>query len=208
MGAFSLIVVINLLNSYFMVKKMETEELKLGISGDQKFDQSEAEENDDVRIIPQFIEQDWMASLHISFATEKSANIALNSLAPDIEPRVGCYRRLSVDGCVFSGIFSAPDPKGLSISLRGFLDHLSLIEACFKRFLLDAMPIKSQYSHVCKFNLSKNCETFSRCDWDFFAGGKYLIESDNCVNMCELIHEYLKVYVDEIALVSKDKCDN
>ena len=171
----------------------------------QNLDQSEAEENDDVRIIPKLVDQDWMATLHITFANNDAAEIALNTLTPDIEPRVGCYRELTSNGCTFSGKFSAPDPKGLSISLRGFLDHVSLIEACFSRFSPKSMPEQSTKSHICNFSLAKSCEQFSKGDEQFFSCGCFSIESENCVDLSEKIHEYLKVYVEEIAMNSKEK---
>ena len=87
-------------------------------STDSSADFSLAEENDDIRVIPKLVEQNWMAQLSIKFWTPKHAQIALHSLKPDIEPRVKCYRDLWCDDIVFCGLFSAPDPKGLSISLR------------------------------------------------------------------------------------------
>ena len=170
-------------------------------------DQSEAEENDDVRIIPKLVEQDWMATVEVSFSTTHAADIALNSLKPDIEPRVGCYRELNSAEAKLTGLFSAPDPKGLSISLKGFLDHVGLIEACFERFSPKSMPESKQNSHVCKFRLAKSCEMFSRSNEKFFADGKYLIESKTCVDLGEKIHEYLKVFVDEIVVHNKEKTD-
>ena len=172
----------------------------------ETFDQSEAEENDDVRIIPKLVEQDWMATLTIIFSANRNAEIALNSLKPDIEPRVGCYRELSCDQNQLIGLFSAPDPKGLSISLRGFIDHVVLIESCFKRFTPNASSVQSD-THRCVFRLAPNCEQFSGGNTDFFSNGAFVISKSSSAEASAAIHEYLRVFVENMSC-KKSKLDS
>ncbi|NP_001373734.1 L antigen family member 3-like [Danio rerio] len=66
--------------------------------------------------------------LKVPFPTEREANIALQSLSPDPEPRKGgISKSLCVSGQTLSVSWAADEARILRVSVSSFLDHLSLV---------------------------------------------------------------------------------
>uniref|UniRef100_A0AAY4BNI4 L antigen family member 3 n=1 Tax=Denticeps clupeoides TaxID=299321 RepID=A0AAY4BNI4_9TELE len=72
------------------------------------------------------------SNLEVPFPSECLASIALNSLAPDREPRRGgITKELLVTGSVR---WTADEARVLRVSVGSFLDHLSLVLETMEAF--------------------------------------------------------------------------
>ncbi|XP_028827456.1 L antigen family member 3-like isoform X2 [Denticeps clupeoides] len=74
-------------------------------------------------------------NLEVPFPSECLASIALNSLAPDREPRRGgITKELLVTGSVLTARWTADEARVLRVSVGSFLDHLSLVLETMEAF--------------------------------------------------------------------------
>ncbi|XP_048875925.1 L antigen family member 3-like [Brienomyrus brachyistius] len=66
--------------------------------------------------------------LNVPFPSEREASIALESLAPDGEPRKGgISKEIYTTGNILNVKWSADEARILRVSVGSFLDHLALV---------------------------------------------------------------------------------
>ncbi|XP_061119090.1 L antigen family member 3-like [Conger conger] len=74
-------------------------------------------------------------SLLVPFPSAREANIALQSLLPDREPRKGgISKELSVSDNAMSVKWTADEARILRVSVGSFLDHLALVLETMEEF--------------------------------------------------------------------------
>ncbi|GCB84716.1 hypothetical protein scyTo_0025465, partial [Scyliorhinus torazame] len=75
------------------------------------------------------------SKLCVPFPSALEAQIALGSLAPDLEPRKGGISKvLSVRDCQLRVHWEADEARILRVSVSSFLDHLALVLETMDRF--------------------------------------------------------------------------
>nr|XP_057911993.1 L antigen family member 3-like isoform X1 [Doryrhamphus excisus] len=78
------------------------------------------------------------SSLDVPFPSSRDATIALRSLSPDREPRKGgISKQLMVSGSTLSVRWSADEARILRVSVKSFLDHLTLVMETMQMFPAD-----------------------------------------------------------------------
>ncbi|XP_056147075.1 L antigen family member 3-like [Lampris incognitus] len=74
-------------------------------------------------------------ALDVPFPSSREASVALQSLSPDREPRRGgISKHLELTGSTLSVRWSADEARVLRVSVRSFLDHLSLVVETMEMF--------------------------------------------------------------------------